>query len=88
MIAFIFVLGVFGLIAYQFSQELKESYAYAGRAFFHPMYVQNDHELFSVAAENFFELAAEFKKSIPDPYAILGRLLEQDLSLWPCVKHI
>ena len=88
MIAFIFVLGVFGLIAYQFSQKLKESYAYAGRAFSHAMHVQNDHEFFPVAAENFFERSAEFKKSIRDPYAILCRLLEQDLSLWPCVKHI
>lgn len=49
--------------------------------FFRPYACANEHEFFSVAVENFFERPAEFKKSIPDLYAILSKLLNQDPSL-------
>ncbi|ELR68456.1 hypothetical protein C900_00377 [Fulvivirga imtechensis AK7] len=38
----------------------------------------NEHEFFAVALEYFFEKPVEFKKSIPDLYGTLSRLLNQD----------
>jgi len=42
----------------------------------------NEHEFFGVAVENFFERPQEFKNAIPDLYAILSKLLNQDSSLF------
>lgn len=38
----------------------------------------NEHEFFAVALEYFFERPVEFKKSLPDLYGTLSRLLRQD----------
>ena len=49
--------------------------------FFRPYACANEHEFFAVAVENFFERPREFKNAIPELYAILSRLLNQDPSL-------
>jgi MtfA peptidase len=41
----------------------------------------NEHEFFAVAVENFFERPQEFKNAIPELYAILIKLLNQDPSV-------
>ncbi|HEX6225616.1 MAG TPA: zinc-dependent peptidase, partial [Chryseolinea sp.] len=51
--------------------------------FFRPYACANEHEFFSVAVENFFERPHEFKASMPDLYAIMGGLLNQDPSKLP-----
>jgi Mlc titration factor MtfA (ptsG expression regulator) len=38
----------------------------------------NPHEFFAVAVENFFERPNEFKNALPEVYAILAKLLNQD----------
>lgn len=49
--------------------------------FFRPYACANEHEFFSVACENFFERPVEFKEAMPELYAILAKLLNQDPSL-------
>lgn len=49
--------------------------------FFRPYACANEHEFFAVAVENFFERPREFKNAMPELYAILSRLLNQDPSL-------
>lgn len=51
--------------------------------FFRPYACANEHEFFSVACENFFERPIEFKQAMPELYAILSKLLNQDPSLMP-----
>lgn len=51
--------------------------------FFRPYACANEHEFFSVAVENFFERSLEFKAEMPELYAILTKLLNQDPSLLP-----
>jgi MtfA peptidase len=56
--------------------------------FFRPYACANEHEFFSVAVENFFERPHEFKSSMPDLYAIMQGLLNQDPSLLPAPKPL
>jgi MtfA peptidase len=49
--------------------------------FFRPYACANEHEFFAVAVENFFERPSEFKNALPDLYAILSKLLNQDPSM-------
>ena len=46
--------------------------------FFRPYACVDKHEFFSVAVENFFERAHDFKRQLPDLYNVMTRLLKQD----------
>jgi MtfA peptidase len=46
--------------------------------FFRPYACVNPDEFFAVAVENFFERPAQFKDELPELYAILSKLLNQD----------
>jgi MtfA peptidase len=46
--------------------------------FIRPYACTNVHEFFSVAVENFFERSEAFRENLPELYAILARLLNQD----------
>lgn len=46
--------------------------------FFRPYACVNPHEFFSVAVENFFERPELFRDALPELYAVLTRLLNQD----------
>jgi Mlc titration factor MtfA (ptsG expression regulator) len=52
----------------------------AGDTFFRPYACANKHEFFAVAVENFFERPLEFGSALPDLYATLSKLLNQDPS--------
>jgi MtfA peptidase len=52
-----------------------------GIAFFRPYACVNKHEFFSVAVENFFERAQDFKNTLPELYTIMTKLLRQDTLL-------
>jgi MtfA peptidase len=47
-------------------------------SFFRPYACTNAHEFFSVAVENFFERADQFREDLPDLYSIMALLLNQD----------
>ena len=47
--------------------------------FFRKYGAADEHELFAVAVENFFERPIEFNEALPKVYGILSRLLNQDL---------
>lgn len=49
--------------------------------FFRAYACANEHEFFAVAVENFFERPREFKNALPELYAILSKLLNQDPSM-------
>ena len=72
-----------------FDEELMDKFdEYARKAcdvmsheehpFLRPYACTNAHEFFSVAVENFFERAQGFKQALPELYAILSKLLNQD----------
>jgi hypothetical protein len=46
--------------------------------FFRPYACVNVHEFFAVAVENFFERPQQFSEALPELYAIMVRLLNQD----------
>lgn len=68
------LLAQFDAYAHQFCQNLE----YQEESFFRPYACSNEHEFFSVSIENFFERSADFKKSLPELYDILSKLLNQD----------
>jgi len=47
-------------------------------SFFRNYGASDEHELFAVAVENFFERPGKFKAGLPNVYAILSKLLNQD----------
>jgi Mlc titration factor MtfA (ptsG expression regulator) len=82
---------------YQFFDEdlIKKFDAYAHQVcqvmnwsdtFFRPYACANEHEFFAVAVENFFERPHEFKAAMPELYAILSKLLNQDPTLLPLAQ--
>lgn len=84
---------------YFFNKELLDKFdAYANKicedmehqevTFFRPYACSDVHEFFSVAAENFFERPAAFKKELPELYSVLSKLLNQDpLTVSPEKRH-
>jgi len=56
--------------------------------FFRPYACTNEHEFFSVAVENFFERPQAFKSAMPELYATLRGLLNQDPSQLPAPRPL
>ena len=49
-------------------------------SFFREYAAVDEHELFAVAVENFFERPTEFKANLPELYGVMVKLLNQDMS--------
>jgi hypothetical protein len=77
MMTFFVLLGIGAIILYRINTQVKKGYRYAGQAAV-PLRTK-----VSVAFENFFERPQEFKASMPELYAIMRGLLNQDPSQLP-----
>lgn len=62
----------------EWCQKICYDFETLNATFFRPYACTNTHEFFSVAIENFFERSARFKEELPELYAILVTMLNQD----------
>jgi MtfA peptidase len=62
----------------EYADRVCNSPEFESQTVLRPYACTNKHEFFSVSVENFFERPEEFKKQIPELYAIMTKLLAQD----------